>query len=656
MLKSLFSFSLLCSVAVAYAAAAPEPAPAPKTPAALVAILNSSAPQKEKADACRELARSGNPQAVPALAALLGDDALSHMARYALETIPGPAVDQALRDALQTVQGRNLVGVIGSIGVRRDARAVPRLAEFLSDPDSDVAQAAARSLGKIGGKPAVKALEKALPRSSGPNQLAVCEGLFRAAERFASARQDRQAIAIYDGLRKLESAPHQVKTAALRGAVLARGEGGLDLLLKAFRSEDFSQVDAAARIALSLPGEKTTRALTAELGKSSTDKQVLLISTLAKRGDTKAVPAILTLAESNQKPVSLEAIRVLPQFDDPSVVPVLLELVKNPDQETARLAQESLCALSGPRVDKEVMGMLASGVNADIKRGMEMANRRRLASAVPALFKIAGGPESELRVLAIRRIGDLGGAAEVPSLLDAMSRTQSSGEIEAAEQAISALCLKSANRDESVDRLAARMSNAPVEQKSALLRIMAAVGGPKALTHVRLALKDSQSEVRSEAIRALGSWSSPEAAPDLLEVARSATSQADKVVALRGYFALAKLGDVTEPQRLKMCAAATPVVATPEEKRLLLAALGEINSLQALKAISPYLADAQVKEEAATATVGIAERLLRRNDAAKLAPELMNPLRQAVDGTGNKDLAERAGKLLELAKSKAGQS
>ena len=60
----------------------------------LIAVLKSDATLKAKADACRELARVGTKQAIPALAALLGDEKLSHMARYALEPIRDPAVDE----------------------------------------------------------------------------------------------------------------------------------------------------------------------------------------------------------------------------------------------------------------------------------------------------------------------------------------------------------------------------------------------------------------------------------------------------------------------------------------------------------------------------------------------------------------------------------
>jgi len=178
----------------------------------LIAVLKSDAPQKEKADACRELARIGTKDAVAPLAALLADEKLSHMARYGLETIPDAAVDSALREALPKLRGMQLVGVIGSIGVRHDAGAVKALTGLLHDSDNDVAQAAARALGSIGTKAAAKALLGALPNVPATNQLAFCEGLLRCSET-AVARGDRkEAMAIYDRLRQIQAHPKHMGT------------------------------------------------------------------------------------------------------------------------------------------------------------------------------------------------------------------------------------------------------------------------------------------------------------------------------------------------------------------------------------------------------------------------------------------------------------
>ncbi len=99
------------------------PRPARGAEAELIAVLKSNASREEKAGACRKLALVGTRASVPALAALLGDEALGHMARYALEPIPDPAVDAALRDALGKVKGRPLVGVIFWVSRIGDNRA-----------------------------------------------------------------------------------------------------------------------------------------------------------------------------------------------------------------------------------------------------------------------------------------------------------------------------------------------------------------------------------------------------------------------------------------------------------------------------------------------------------------------------------------------------
>jgi len=191
----------------------------------LIAVLKSDAPRKEKADACRELARKGTKDAVAPLAALLGDEKLAHMARYGLEPIPDPAVDDALRAALDSLKGRPLVGVIGSVGVRRDAKAVERLIQLLKDQDGQVARAAARALGRFGTPAAAQALEAALADTTAANQLAFCEGLFRCAEGLAARDQREAALAIYDRLSGGQRPP-QVREAAARKAHFIREKHG----------------------------------------------------------------------------------------------------------------------------------------------------------------------------------------------------------------------------------------------------------------------------------------------------------------------------------------------------------------------------------------------------------------------------------------------
>ena len=193
----------------------------PEDEGKLIELLKSAASRKDKVDACRELSRYSTKASVETLVGLLDNEEVAHMARYALETNPEPAVDEALRGALGTLKGLHLVGAIGSVGFRRDAGAAPTLAGLLKSDDAVVAQAAARSLGDIGTKEAAEALDGVLTGSSGLMQLAVCEGLLRCAEKLRVESDNGEAAAIYDRLGGIRG-PHQVRTAAERGAQMTR--------------------------------------------------------------------------------------------------------------------------------------------------------------------------------------------------------------------------------------------------------------------------------------------------------------------------------------------------------------------------------------------------------------------------------------------------
>ena len=104
----------------------------------LIKLLRSDSPAAEKAIACKQLAVHGSPEAVPELALLLTDERLASWARIALEAIPGPAADEALRKAMNSLDGKLLIGTINSIGVRRDQRR-RSIDQSCRDQDAEVA-------------------------------------------------------------------------------------------------------------------------------------------------------------------------------------------------------------------------------------------------------------------------------------------------------------------------------------------------------------------------------------------------------------------------------------------------------------------------------------------------------------------------------------
>ena len=621
-----------------------------QTEAELIATLNKpDASLYDKVEACRLLGRVGTRNAVPVLASLLADEKLNHSARYGLETIPDPAVEEALRAALPKLQGRPLVGVIISLGVRKDVKAIGLLSGYLSNADADVAQAAARALGSIGGMESAKAIESALAKTPAENRLAFCEGLFRCAEGLAVQGQKADAQGIYDRLRAMKDAPHQVRAGALRGAILVRGDAGLPLLMEAIRSDDFVLVDAAARTAMELKDAGVTRALADELGKLPADKQVVVCSVLGRSGNASVLPALFALAKSANKTPRLAAIKAIPEIGHGSAVPVLAELMADADNEVAKAAQEALASIPGAEADQAVLAMAGSSEADKRLVAIEMIARRHMTSAMPTVQKLCQDKDNRVRNAALRRLGEISGPEALPLMLELLSKGQ---DTDAVEQAIIALCTRVANPEAAVGQVAGALSAATPTVKSSLLRVLGGVGGPAALKALQAALNESDREVRLTAIRSLGGWRTAEPAQDLLAVAQKAGTPAEKQLCLRSYFRLANEADLQPQQRLELCLKASPLCQKADEKKLLLSALSNINTPAAMNAVLPMLEDADVKNEANVAALGIAERILKsRTASARFAKQLVEPLKKVVAAAANDAQRKRAEALLAEAEA-----
>jgi len=186
----------------------------------IVAVLTSGAPRAGKDYACRQLRTIGTGASVPALAALLTDDELSHMARYALERIPHPVAAKALRDALAKTKGKLKVGLVSSLGVRGEAHSVAPLKSLLADGDDSVARAAALALGVIASPEAGQALASAKPGSG--TKAALADASLCCAEQLLAAGRKSDAKASYERL--LKSSPSDpVKLAAELGVKKCAG-------------------------------------------------------------------------------------------------------------------------------------------------------------------------------------------------------------------------------------------------------------------------------------------------------------------------------------------------------------------------------------------------------------------------------------------------
>ena len=161
----------------------------------LAAALDTDIPRAAKDSVCRFLKTIGTAHSVPALAKLLHDAELSHMARHALQTLDAKEAASALVNAIDKAPKKIKIGIISSLGARGKDVPVGALAKIVADKDPEVSAAGALALGAIGSPESAKAL--GLAKVNDTNKLAVCDAMLQCAESMLAHGKKSDAKTIY---------------------------------------------------------------------------------------------------------------------------------------------------------------------------------------------------------------------------------------------------------------------------------------------------------------------------------------------------------------------------------------------------------------------------------------------------------------------------
>jgi HEAT repeat protein len=573
----------------------------------LIEKLRSDSPAAEKAIACKQLAVYGSQQAVPELARLLTDERLASWSRIALEAIPGPEADEALRKAMDSLKGKLLIGTINSIGVRRDHGAVDPMTVQLQDPDADVASAAAVALGRIGNAAATKTLRGSLAGAPAKVRTAVAEGCILCAERLMTEGKTNEAVEIYDEVRRAD-VPKQKILEATRGAILARKSDGIPLLIEQLRSADKGLFQIGLRTARELPGREVADALAAELARTTPDRAALLLAAFADRNDSIVPPAVLEVAKSGPKQVRIAAIGVVGRLGDASSLSTLLEIATETDAELAQTAKTALAGLPGEKINAEVVARLPKAEGKTLSVLIELVGQRRI-DATPVLVKAVDHPDAAIRSAALTALGATVGAKQLSVLVSQAVSPKNPDDAQVAQKALRAACIRMPDREACAAELAAAMPRASVSTRSILLEILGEMGGAKALATIGAAVKGSDPELQDTGSRVLGEWMTVDAAPVLLDLAKTAPSDRYQVRALRGYIRLARQFSMPDQHRAEMCQNALDASSRAAEQQLVLTVLERYPSPDALKVAIKARQVPALKEDATRVTLVIIQKL-----------------------------------------------
>ncbi len=626
------------------ASSAQTPAAKAEEAAKLAAVLKSDAGLYEKAKACQKLAVIGGKEAVAALAALLSDEKLAHYARFGLEPNPDPGAGEALREAMGKLQGKLLVGVINSIGVRRDAGALPDLKKLLESQDRDVAAAAAAAVGRIATPEAARALREALASAPEPLRVGLAEAMLACADGFLARKDWSEATASFDLLRQSKETPQHIQAAALGGAILARRDAGVALLAEKLASGDSYEFDVALGTARRVQGGPVTPALVEIQARLPAPRRALVIGALGDLGDASARPAVLDAARSGPPEVRVAAFRVLKSLGDASAVPVLLDAAAGGDAEAAAAALEALEALGGKDVDASIARMLDGSEGRLRLVLIDLAGRRRIASSRSALKKALDDGSEEVRAAALRSLGSTSEVEDLAGLLAHFIAPRSEREGAAAREALDAAVKRLPDKDGCAAKVLDATATAKPEAQARLIEVLRSIGGRKALAAVAARANSEDAAVRDAARKALGRWRSEDAAPEILALFKASPVEKDRLDLLGRFREVVSGLRFPKEERLALCGRALEASRNDEERVIVLKTYAAIPAPETLSLLEPHLKDPGLKEEAAAAMVTIVERILRYNPSA-----MRQPLEQVLAATTDRDRIAKAKELLRQA-------
>lgn len=599
----------------------------------LLKFVQSDATPAGKEFAFRQLSLVGSNAAIPVLAPLLIQVDTAEVARYALAAIPGTPADEALRKALaQAPSDRIRIGLINSLGRRRDAKAVQAISPLLASNNLELAAAASAALASISDRSALDALTAARKNAAGQTRNIISEATIVCADHFAERGNAGVAVSAYKQMLGT-SEPAELRTRVLKSFAAADPKGALSVLSGELQSSQDRQVIAIG-ILNRIRGPEATKALLSEFPKLSTVGQVHALTAAASRGDASAKPVVIGALKSGQPAVRAAALTALGKLGDGSNVLMLAETASSSEEPEQSAARSSLHTMRGSEVDAAIVNAMGSS-NGKVKAELiRAAGERAASSASDALVTAARESDPDVRREALRALRNVGGSGQVPPLLDMLLKASSA--VERRDATLTLATVTRRSQPVPIDKVIAAYNSAPSrEARMSLLDVMGQTSSPEALPLLRAGIKDSDAEVARAAILALSGWDNPTPLPDLLNLAKTAPRPAAEpvpapggpgagrggrgmppptnniqILALRGVLRLTVLESKRSPAESgRLLGEVMSLASQLPEKRSVLSQLAYFPSQESLEVAKAAAKDPAVASEAQVALAQVQEAL-----------------------------------------------
>jgi hypothetical protein len=355
-------------------------------------------------------------------------------------------------------------------------------------------------------------------------------------------------------------------------------------------------------------GSEVDQAVAAELSSTAPQRAGLLIQAMADRPDTVVLAEVLKAASGGHKHVRLSAIDALQRVGDQSCLPELLKAANGGDADLASAARKTLAGIPGANVDAQILAMLPRAEGETQALLLRLIGQRRI-DAVDALVESLDHTDPAIRSAALFALGETVDLQNLSILISEVVNPRHPEDAAQAQRALKVASIRMPDHQQCTNILVSAMDRSPAVTKGILLEVVGAVGGSNALKTLADAAKSADPEHQDISTRLLGKWNSADAAPVLLDLAKTAPGQKYQIRALRGYIGIARKFPMPEQQRVEMCSKAMDAARRTAEQQLVLEVLKVHPSKATLNLAMKVQQIPELKDEATAATEFIQQKL-----------------------------------------------
>jgi HEAT repeat protein len=469
--------------------------------------LNGDLTPEARGFLLRQLGYAGRDECVGVLAAHLDHEDLCvrDSARRALAASPVPAAGAALRERLgRAADPAVQASLLQALLYRRDSADALVFRRFAQSDAEALQSLASEGLACTGGRSDIAALLGAARSGPAAARQRAWDACLRLADRLCDGGDRRPALQVY---RELLAAPPPTRHAALVGLGRAGGSAEIPVLIEALGDTD-RQARGAARAALALlPAVDVIPAIEARLATASPPLRKSLLQALAEGRVAGVRPALAAALADPDEELRLIAIRGLGTLADPQGAPDLARVVATASGSLLEAARDALALIPGEAVPSALAAAFDGAAPAGRRALLVTLATRPGARTLDVLHSAAAGDgDAKVRQEALRGLGRLADADQVPALLRRLRDARSDDERDEAAKAIAAAARRAPDPERPAGLIVTALGQAPQDQRGWLLRALGRIGGDSALAAVKGALAGTAPDLREAAVRALADW------------------------------------------------------------------------------------------------------------------------------------------------------